>query len=86
MWYYMLLPDTSVATVDKAAKYLKRNFPQHTDGWTYDLDIAIDRLKRAPIPTLRWGENGSFVYWGHVRRAGDTILTLPLDNIFIGEL
>lgn len=82
----MELPDISEAVIDKAAKYLKWNFPQHTDGWMYDLDIAIDRLKRAPIPTLRWEENSSFVYWGHVRRAGDTILTLPLDNTFIGEL
>jgi len=90
MGYYMLLPDTSEAVVDKAAEYLKKNFPYLNDGWLYYYNKskreAIDKLKRHGIPSLRWWEGDPFVCWGCSRSKHDVIHTLPMDNIFVGEL
>lgn len=86
----MLLPDISEAAVDKAAEYLKRNFPHLKDGWLYCYNEskreAIDKLKRHERPSLIWWEGDPFVCWGHSRQKHDVIHTLSMDNIFVGEL
>lgn len=90
MGYYMLLPGTSKAVIDRAAEYLKKNFPHLDDGWlslyNKDVTIAIDKLKGSATPSLRWWEGDPFVCWGHTRGIHDVLHTLPMDNVFIGEL